>query len=118
MDGVDGVVKFMEQKVVSTDVFGASFECDLCLMNRRNGGCSREYRSDRSCNTPVDWVKAQMSRYSESTATQAVHAFNIPVSEAKRRYRAHPVPDDLVRLKAEYFERTNGDRFGCGRGGR
>jgi hypothetical protein len=55
-----------------------------------------------------------LNQYSEPTATVAVHAFNIPVSEADDglTYR----PDASVRLKAEYFERTDGRGCGSDRG--
>jgi hypothetical protein len=42
--------------------------------------------------------------------------FQHPRLEGKRWYPLTLEPYDLVRLKAEYFERTIGDRFGCGRG--
>jgi hypothetical protein len=45
-----------------------------------------------------------------------MHAFNIPVSEAKDGVGNRPIPDDLMRLKAEYFERTDGRSDGNGRG--
>lgn len=63
------------------------------------------------CNIPVGWVLASfLNQYSEPTATVAVHAFNIPVSEADDGLMCRP--DASVRLKAEYFERTDGR--GCG----
>jgi hypothetical protein len=37
-------------------------------------------------------------------------------SQRRNDVSAMPMPDDLLRLKAEYFERINGRGDGCGRG--
>ena len=66
------------------------------------------------CNIPVGWARAQDEPEQRIYCNRAVHAFNIPVSEAKDG--AEFAPDASVRLKAEYFERTDGRGRGDDRG--
>jgi hypothetical protein len=55
----------------------------------------------------VDWVMADLSRHSEFTATQVVSCFQHPRFGGERDVGTLPMPDGLVKLKAEFIERSN-----------